>query len=266
MSVIRQFTNTALSLSDTVLTLSTGSFEVNGEVLFPEQTIIDLQDQAHSSTSFPDSTQYGNDFSINPGGTGTIAWDNSTAAEGTTSIKTTGKKIECTVVQLVSGDFDIEFHIKGTYTDSYASFFQIVNINATILGGFTSTIIIGHSNTYSTGTSPVKATIQGVSGTLTITGTTDVKDNVWHQINLKRVSGVLSLEVDTVSEGTPVAYTDKLTIERTVGSLTYTPNIAMTLGHINGVVGSTLYIDRFKFKRTPQIFDSQPYYYFALGE
>ncbi len=251
MSVLRKFTNTAIVPSTTALTLGTGSFEINNNATFPEETFVDLQDQTHGSTSFPDSSGYSNTFSISSAHSGTIAWDNSTYTEGTTSIKVAGKYIEAALYQYIDFDFDFEINVKGTTTDSFQTFF--IMLEPGYPAGYR--LRIGHVNEYTTGTSPARVSIT-FGSTATIDGTTDIKDNAWHKINVVKVSGVVSLYVDSVLEGTPIA--SDVGFRFTGG--TYN---TCRIGNISSAA-SVLYMDRPILKFKPLVFNQQTYHYLGM--
>ncbi len=252
MTTLRQFTNTAISsLTSPALTLATGSFSIDCLQRYAQETFIDLQDQANGSTSFPDGSGFSNDFNVYS----SASWTNSTFAEGSTSmVFSSGGNLSLAGQEIdIAGDFEISFYIKGTSTDNLGRFFEITGGEA-----YTeSEVKIGHTIGTSSGASTVTVTviIPGESEQ-TIVGTTDVKDNAWHQVEVIKANDIITLKVGGSAEGTPVT-----------SAVTFISDPYMTscrIGLLNYTTGSTFYCDRLILKRTPYIFGNQTYYYLGM--
>ena len=251
MTVLRQFSNAALAVTPPILTLGTGGFTVDSTQYLPQETIMDIQDQADGTTLFPDSSSYGFDLSY----TGTVSWTNTTFGEGTTSIFiNTGLLSIYNTALTLPDDWEVEFWVKFTTTDNFYSFFYM----GTAFSSTGGHIELGHAEGFDDGASGL-VVISGRLGNPSpgtdykpITGTTDVKDGLWHLINLIYSNGILTLKVDSTIEGTPIALSIALTTQ-------------FRIGNIPGASIGTCYVDRIKIKRTPRLLSAQEHHYLAIG-
>ena len=157
------------------------------------------------------------------------------------------------------GDFDISFYVKTAYSHDMDGLFMVMmwrdllwgRLGILADGGATSTIKI----------------VDGYSGTVLLSGSTQINDDAWHQIELLRVSGTLTLKIDGTINATT---TDTAVLDPGVGTVvnfmmlgaggSYDTFIPATA---SGTVG---YMDELIVKKTDPLFRSgKVYHYLALG-
>lgn len=246
--VLRSFGNAALSPGSNS-SVATGSFTVSPNQQ-TEETIFDLQDQANGSTTLTDSSSYAHPLTV---GLGTPTWTSATFAEGTTSLNISNASFyaEDAATGLLTfqdrslrlmADFEINFHVKGG-TDSnwiYLVTFGFLRFGQAV-NGFA--------------TSAARVDLYDWTGTTTtITGSTNIKDNTWHEITIKRIDGNVTLEVDNVPEGSVVENFEAI----------YFDGIRVGL-QVYYQAGAAWYIDRLTVKRKPLVVYPDFYDYIAIG-
>jgi hypothetical protein len=199
MAKTRRFDNQLLATN--AITLGTGSFTVDGTQVHPEETYVEIL----SDTSDGDTTFVNSGFSplafIAAGG-GKHSTDE--PHTGATSIKCSASADGIMLYNggfamnqiYLGGDFTISVAVHTTTTESVARNIFGLSLDAT-----------HYLNLY-LDTADAIPKIGIMSGTLsTVIGTTHIHDDSWHVLVISRTAGVISLLVDTISEGTPVVDT-----------------------------------------------------------
>jgi hypothetical protein len=249
MSKIRNFTNAEITNASNALSLGQGQFIIDGTQELNQETFLDLQDQPDGSTSFPDSSSYSH--TVSKYGSGTAEWTNSTAGEGTTSIKLINAFLTVSRANTLQmfNDFEFSTWLRLDSTDKpFGKLFQVSN------SGDSDDWIYFELTTFSAATSTLTLVVEKTGeSTQSTTTTTNVKDGAWHKIEIKSQDGQITIDVGGTTEGSVIDA--QLSFDD--------PNI--WIGSNGHPISEQREIDRTTLKRTPRIFSTQQYSYLVIG-